>query len=68
VGSPTIDQIIANTIGRDTLLPSLQLAIEDPNASSSNCGEGYSCAYTNSISWTGLPTPPAESSPEAEPV
>ena len=61
VGSPTIDQIIANTIGRDTLLPSLQLAIEDPNASSSNCGEGYSCAYTNSISWTGLPTPPDES-------
>ena len=60
VGSPTIDQIIANKIGRDTLLPSLQLAIEDPNASSSNCGEGYSCAYTNSISWTGLPTPPNE--------
>ncbi|MET0213249.1 MAG: DUF1552 domain-containing protein [Vicinamibacterales bacterium] len=61
VGSPTIDQIIANSIGRDTLLPSLQLAIEDPNASSSNCGEGYSCAYTNSISWIGLQTPPGES-------
>jgi hypothetical protein len=61
VGSPTIDQIIANKIGRDTLLPSLQLAIEDPNASSSNCGEGYSCAYTNSISWIGLQTPPGES-------
>ena len=61
VGSPTIDQIIASQIGRDTLLPSLQLAIEDPNASSSNCGEGYSCAYTNSISWIGLQTPPGES-------
>jgi len=60
VGSPTIDQIIAQQIGRDTLLPSLQLAVEDPNSSSSNCGEGYSCSYTNSISWVGLPTPTSE--------
>ena len=60
VGSPTIDQIIAEKIGADTLLPSLQLAVEDPNSSSSNCGEGYSCSYTNSISWIGLPTPSTE--------
>jgi hypothetical protein len=57
VGSPTIDQVIAQKIGQDNLLPSLQLAVEDPNSSSSNCGEGYSCSYTNSISW------PTESSP-----
>ncbi|MEJ2240500.1 MAG: DUF1552 domain-containing protein, partial [Gemmatimonadales bacterium] len=57
-GSPTIDQIIAQRIGRDSLLPSLQLAVEDPGTNSSNCGEGYSCSYTNSISWVGLgPTP-----------
>ena len=56
VGSPTIDQIIARKIGQDTLLPSLQLAVEDPNSSSSNCGEGYSCSYTNSISWVDLPS------------
>jgi uncharacterized protein DUF1552 len=60
VGSPTIDQIIARKIGQETLLPSLQLACEDPNSSSSNCGEGYSCSYTNSISWVELPTPPSE--------
>jgi hypothetical protein len=60
VGSPTIDQTIAAKIGGDSLLPSLQLAVEDPNSSSSNCGEGYSCSYTNSISWIGLPTPPSE--------
>src|SRR6059036_1083977 len=60
VGSPTIDQIIAQKIGQETLLPSLQLACEDPNSSSSNCGEGYSCSYTNSISWIELPTPPNE--------
>src|SRR5467141_3524362 len=60
VGSPTIDQIIAQKIGQGTLLPSLQLSVEDPNASSSNCGEGYSCSYTNSISWIALPTPAGE--------
>jgi hypothetical protein len=55
VYEPTIDQLIAQKIGQDNLLPSLQLACEDPNSSSANCGEGYSCSYTNSISWVGLP-------------
>src|SRR6266478_5405753 len=43
----TIDQLIAQKIGQDTLMPSMQLAVEDPGANSSNCGEGYSCTYTN---------------------
>ena len=60
VGSATIDQLIAKKIGQETLLPSLQMACEDPNSSSSNCGEGYSCSYTNSISWIELPTPADE--------
>ncbi len=38
-------------------MPSLQIAIEDPGASTGVCGWGYSCAYTNSISWAG-PTKP----------
>ena len=53
----TIDQLIAQRIGQETLLPSLQLALEDPGANSANCGEGYSCAYSNSISWAS-PTKP----------
>lgn len=53
----TIDQIIAKKIGQETLLPSLQLALEDPGANSSNCGEGYSCTYSNTISWA-TPTQP----------
>jgi hypothetical protein len=60
VGSATIDQQIAQKIGKDSLLPSLQLAVEDPNSSSSNCGEGYSCSYTNSLSWVEVDTPPEE--------
>jgi uncharacterized protein DUF1552 len=68
VGSATIDQIIARKIGQETLLPSLQLACEDPNSSSSNCGEGYSCSYTNSISWIELPTPPNEPFVHTSPI
>ena len=61
----TIDQIIAQKNGQDTLLPSLQLAVEDPGASSS-CGEGYSCAYTNSISWSSPNQPlPMELNPQS---
>jgi hypothetical protein len=53
----SIDQIIAKKYGQDSLLPSLQIAIEDPGAATGVCGWGYSCAYTNSISWAG-PTKP----------
>ena len=53
----TIDQVIAQKIGGSTLLPSLQLGLEDPGANSTNCGEGYSCVYTNTISWQ-TPTRP----------
>ncbi|HEY3162501.1 MAG TPA: DUF1552 domain-containing protein [Vicinamibacterales bacterium] len=67
-GSATIDQLIAQKIGAETLLPSLQLAVEDPNSSSSNCGEGYSCSYTNSISWIDLPTPDNEKVQRTSPL
>jgi hypothetical protein len=61
----TIDQIIAQKIGVDTLLPSMQLAVEDPGANSSNCGEGYSCTYTNTISWSSPTQPlPMELNPQ----
>ncbi len=62
----TIDQIIAEkTSGRDNLMPSMQLAVEDPGANSSNCGEGYSCTYTNTISWSSPTQPlPMELNPQ----
>ncbi|HEV2700403.1 MAG TPA: DUF1552 domain-containing protein [Steroidobacteraceae bacterium] len=52
----SIDQVIAAKIGGGNLLPSVQMAVEDPGANSS-CGEGYSCVYTNTISWE-TPTRP----------
>jgi hypothetical protein len=61
----TIDQIIAQKIGTESLIPSMQLAVEDPGANSSNCGEGYSCTYTNTISWATPTSPlPMELNPQ----
>lgn len=61
----TIDQIIAQKIGRATLLPSVEMSVEDPGSGSSNCGEGYSCVYTNTISWATPTTPlPMELNPQ----
>ena len=52
----TIDQLIANKYGRDTILSSIQLGVEDIG-NFGHCNWGYSCAYTNSISWSS-PTEP----------
>jgi hypothetical protein len=59
----TIDQLIANKFGHDTILSSIQLGVED-TTNFGNCNWGYSCAYTNSISWTDARTPlPTEINP-----
>ena len=61
----TVDQLIAQKIGQENLMPSMQLAVEDPGANSSNCGEGYSCTYTNTISWSSPTQPlPMELNPQ----
>src|SRR5499425_1171556 len=61
----TIDQIIAQKIGRETLLPSMEFSVEDPGSNSSNCGEGYSCVYTNTIAWASPTKPlPMELNPQ----
>jgi Protein of unknown function (DUF1552) len=52
----TIDQLIAQKYGQDTILSSIQLGIED-TGNFGNCNWGYSCAYTNSISWTNATQP-----------
>jgi hypothetical protein len=61
----SVDQVLAETLGQSNLLPSLQLGIEDPGAGSSNCGEGYSCVYSNTISWAAPNRPlPMEINPQ----
>jgi hypothetical protein len=46
----TLDQLIAKKYGRDMILESIQLGVEQ-DGNFGNCNWGYSCAYTNSISW-----------------
>lgn len=52
----TIDQAIAKRYGQDTILGSIQLGVEDAG-NYGNCNWGFSCAYTNSMSWIS-PTQP----------
>src|SRR2546421_8762996 len=59
----TIDQIAARQIGRDTQLPSLELAM-DLNPLAGVCNNGYACVYQNCLSWSSPTTPlPSEAHP-----
>jgi Protein of unknown function (DUF1552) len=59
----TADQIAAQQLGRDTLLPSLELAT-DFNYVVGNCDNGYACVYMNTLSWSSATTPlPTEADP-----
>src|SRR5262252_4331034 len=60
----TIDQFIAQKHGQENALPSIQLGIED-QSSLATCPWGYSCAYVNSVSWSGPTKPlPHEANPQ----
>ena len=52
----SIDQLYAHRFGQDTPIPSMQLCIENINQSG-GCAYGYTCVYTDSISWAS-PTEP----------
>src|SRR3954463_1677270 len=59
----TIDQMIAEHIGGDSRLASLELAV-DRNDVVGACDHGYACAYMNSMSWKTPTMPlPAETNP-----
>jgi len=59
----SVDQILAQQIGKNTQLASLELAIESGETAGS-CDTGYACPYTNTLSWTGPSTPlPTQNNP-----
>ena len=59
----TADQIAAQQIGRQTVLPSLELAM-DLLQTVGQCDNGYACVYQNDLSWSSPTTPlPAEAHP-----
>ena len=52
----SIDQLYAQRFGQDTPIPSMQLCIENVDQAG-GCAYGYSCVYTDMISWAS-PTEP----------
>ena len=59
------DQVAAQAVGGETRLPSLELGCEE-SRTVGNCDSGYSCAYTNSISWRSATAPmPPEMNPRS---
>jgi hypothetical protein len=59
----TVDQIAAQQMGRETRLPSLELAM-DLLTTVGQCDNGYACVYQNNLSWSSPTTPlPAEAHP-----
>ena len=59
----TADQIAAKQLGRETQLPSLELAM-DMLQTAGQCDNGYACVYQNNLSWSSPTTPlPAEAHP-----
>ena len=62
----TIDQYIADAIGGDTPLRSLELGIEDINSASNSCQFGWSCFYMNTLAWQTPTSPlPMEVNPQS---
>lgn len=55
----SVDQAAAEKIGARTRLPSLEVGIERGRQAGS-CDSGYSCAYSNTISWKNSTTPVAK--------
>jgi hypothetical protein len=59
------DQIAAKELGKQTQIASLELGLEAAGLAG-GCDSGYSCAYTNTVSWRSATTPnPVEVNPRA---
>jgi hypothetical protein len=52
----SLDQLYAQRFGQETAIPSMQLCIENVDQAG-GCSYGYSCVYTDSISWASPEDP-----------
>jgi len=52
----SLDQMYAQRFGQETPIPSMQLCIENVDQAG-GCSYGYSCVYTDSISWASPEDP-----------
>jgi len=59
----SMDQILANELGKQTQLPSMELSMESGETSGA-CDTGYACPYTSTIVWKSANTPlPTQNNP-----
>ena len=59
----SMDQILAQEMGKQTQVASLELAIESSETTGA-CDTGFACPYTNTISWRSQSTPlPTQNNP-----
>lgn len=62
---PSLDQLIARELSKETQLASLEVALESVDLIGA-CQFGYSCAYNSTIAWRDATTPlPMEVNPRA---
>jgi hypothetical protein len=57
LANTSIDQVVAQQIGQDTPLPSLEVATEDFTGYVGACSPGFNCAYLNTVSWSSPSKP-----------
>jgi hypothetical protein len=61
----SMDQLVAKDLGQQTQFASIELGL-DARDFAGSCDAGFSCAYTNTISWRSATTPlPVENDPRA---
>jgi hypothetical protein len=53
----TVDQMVAQQVGQETVFPSMEFAIEDAASIFGTCAADYLCLYMDTISWRN-PTQP----------
>lgn len=62
----SMDQILAQQVGRQTPLPSLEMSLEGYESAGTCSGNGYSCVYVSTIAYRDATTPlPMERNPRA---
>lgn len=61
----SVDQIAAKEMSKHTQMASLEIGLHNPDIVG-NCEKGWSCAFTDTLSWRGPKTPmPIENQPRA---
>ncbi len=60
----TVDQMIAQKIGRDSTFPSMEFATEDHSSHLGSCAGDFLCSYMSTVSWASPSQPlPMEINP-----